>query len=65
MSLFPDQGVLMDIPQDKIDTIEHYDLEDGETIEQALQQMQILYKSRCVQAPHGSNVTIREIKKEE
>ncbi len=55
----------MDIPQDKIDTTEHYDLEDGETIEQALQQMQILYKSRCVQASHGSNVTIREIKKEE
>lgn len=55
----------MDIQQDKIDTTERHDLEEGEAIEKALQQMEVLYKSRCVQAPLGANITIREIKKEE
>lgn len=39
--------------------------EDNDTIDEALQQMALLYKSRCVQTPIGSNVTIREIKKED
>ncbi len=36
-----------------------------EAIDNALLQMEILYKCRCVQPPFGSNVTIREIKKDE
>ncbi len=39
--------------------------EEEETIDNALLQMEILYKCRCVQPPFGSNVTIREIKKDE
>lgn len=38
---------------------------EEEAIDNALLQMEILYKCRCVQPPCGSNVTIREIKKEE
>jgi hypothetical protein len=60
------QGTIMDTQQkSKIDTTEQDDQEDGAAIEQAFQQMEVLYKSRCVQAPVGTNVTIREIKKEE
>lgn len=55
----------MDTQQDKIDTTDQHDIEEGEAIEKALQQMEVLYKSRCVQAPLGSNITIREINKEE
>lgn len=41
------------------------DHEDGEAIDKAFEQMEVLYRSRCVQAPLGRNVTVREIKKEE
>ncbi len=40
-------------------------LDEEEAIDSALLQMEILYKCRCVQPPFGSNVTIREIKKDE
>lgn len=40
-------------------------LEDDEAIERALVQMELIYKSRCVQPPGGSNVTIRKIRKDE
>jgi hypothetical protein len=40
-------------------------LEEEEAIDRALVQMTLIYKSRCVQPPSGSNVTIREIKKTE
>jgi hypothetical protein len=40
-------------------------LEDDEAIERALVQMELIYKSRCVHPPGGSNVTIKEIKKDE
>lgn len=33
-----------------------------EAIDRALVQMELIYKSRCVRPPRGSNVTIREIK---
>ena len=36
--------------------------EEQEAIDNALLQMEILYKCRCVQPPFASNVTIREIK---
>ncbi|MFH0783982.1 MAG: hypothetical protein V2B20_18780 [Pseudomonadota bacterium] len=55
----------MDTKQDPLETIETNNLEDGEAIEQAFKQMAVLYKSRCVQTPLGSNITIKEIKKEE
>lgn len=38
---------------------------EGETIDSAFLQMEILYKTRCVQSPFGRNVTVREIKEEE
>lgn len=40
-------------------------LEEGETIDRGLEQMEMLYKSRCIQPPTGSNVTVREIIKHE
>jgi hypothetical protein len=63
--LLSSQGASMDTQHDKIETTEQHDLEDGDAIEKAFQQMEVLYKSRCVQAPLGANITIREIKKEE
>lgn len=39
--------------------------EEREDLDQALVQMEVLYRSRCVQAPHGNNVTVREINREE
>ena len=38
---------------------------DEDKIEQALSQMEMLYRSRCIHPPQGSNVTVREIEKEE
>ena len=38
---------------------------EDQAIDTALLQMELLYKSRCVQPPLGKNVTIREIKKDE
>lgn len=38
---------------------------DDESIDRALIQMGLIYRSRCIQPPHGSNVTIREITKDE
>lgn len=40
-------------------------LTDGTAIEKGLEQMEMIYRSRCVQAPTGKNVTVREIVKEE
>ena len=42
-----------------------HDLDEGETIERGFEQMEMLYKSRCIQPPTGSNVTVREIEKDE
>ncbi len=39
--------------------------DDDESIDRALIQMGLIYKSRCIQPPRGSNVTIREITKDE
>lgn len=51
--------------EDLPDTKESGELDDDETIAKGFEQMELLYKSRCVQAPTGSNVTVREIKKGE
>ncbi|MGB3225475.1 MAG: hypothetical protein WBB23_21990 [Desulforhopalus sp.] len=40
-------------------------MNDDESIDRALIQMGLIYKSRCIQPPRGSNVTIREITKDE
>jgi hypothetical protein len=63
--LFFSQGASMDTQQDKTDITEQRDPEESDAIEKALQQMEVLYKSRCIQAPFGTNITIREIKKED
>lgn len=55
----------MSTQQEKIDGARTADLQDDEAIARAFVQMEIIYKSRCVQPPLGRNVTIREIKKEE
>jgi len=39
--------------------------DEDDSIDRALEQMSSIYKSRCIQPPNGSNVTIREIKKDE
>lgn len=41
------------------------ELEDDEKIEQGFTQMELLYRSRCVQAPLGTNVIVREIEKDD
>ncbi len=40
-------------------------INEDDSIDRALEQMSSIYKSRCIQPPNGSNVTIREIKKDE
>jgi len=40
-------------------------LDDGEKIERGFTEMEILYKSRCVQSPAGKNVFVREIEKKD
>lgn len=39
--------------------------EDDQKIEEGFTQMEMLYRSRCVQPPLGKNVTVREIEKDE
>lgn len=39
-------------------------IEDGEAIEKGFEQMEMIYRSRCIQPPHGKNVTVREIDKD-
>lgn len=51
--------------QNTLDTDKQLDNEDDKALDMALQQMEVLYKSRCVQASIGTNITIREVKKEE
>jgi hypothetical protein len=40
-------------------------IDEAESIDLALIQMGMIYKSRCIQPPRGSNITIREIKEED
>lgn len=35
--------------------------EEDEKIEEGFSQMEMLYRSRCIQAPLGTNVVVREI----
>ena len=51
--------------KDRNEESREYSKEEGESIEKGFEQMEMIYKSRCVQVPTGSNVTVKEIKKEE
>lgn len=55
----------MNTEQEKITEDRPPGHEDGEAIDQAFVQMEVLYRCRCVQAPNGNNITVREIKNEE
>lgn len=55
----------MDATKECVTNEQDKDLDEGESIERGFVQMELIYKSRCVQPPLGSNVTIREIKKDE
>lgn len=50
---------------EKIDDDRISDLQDDEAIDKAFVQMEVIYKSRCVQPPLGKNVTVREIEEKE
>jgi len=39
--------------------------EDEKKIELGFTQMELLYRSRCVQPPLGTNVVVREIEKDD
>lgn len=41
------------------------EIEDEQKIEEGFTQMEMLYRSRCVQSPLGGNVVVREIEKDE
>ncbi len=53
------------VTKENINEHQNNELDEGEAIERGFEQMELIYKSRCVQMPYGSNVTIREIKKDE
>ena len=55
----------MNMEQEKISEDRPADREDGEAIDDAFLQLEVLYRTRCVQSPLGKNVIVREIKKEE
>ena len=38
--------------------------QDDEKIEQGFTQMEMLYRSRCIQAPLGSNVVVRDVEED-
>jgi hypothetical protein len=46
----------------KADDIER---DDDEKIDLGFTQMELLYRSRCVQPPLGTNVVVREIEKDD
>jgi len=50
--------------EEKFET-EDNQLDDDQKIEEGFTQMEMLYRSRCVQPPLGSNVVVREIEKDE
>ena len=41
------------------------ELDDDEKIDLGFTQMDLLYRSRCVQPPLGTNVVVREIEKDD
>jgi len=55
----------MDVTKEGVNNEQYKKTDEGEAIDTAFVQMESIYKSRCIQPPHGSNVTVREIKKDE
>ncbi len=55
----------MDATTEQVNNEQDQKTKEDESIDRALQQMESIYKSRCIQPPNGSNITIREIKKDE
>ncbi len=55
----------MSTEQEKFTEDRPVDHEGSEAIDNALLQIEVLYRTRCVQSPFGKNVTVREIEKEE
>jgi len=55
----------MDASKEKVNETTAKEKEEDEAIDRAFRQMEVIYKSRCVQPPLGSNVTIREVKKDQ
>lgn len=55
----------MDVAPENIKDEQDKMSDEDESIDSALLQMEMIYKSRCIHPPRGSNVTIREIKKDE
>lgn len=53
------------IENDKEDLAKKEQREEDEKIEQGFNQMETIYKSRCIQPPAGKNVTVTEIDDEE
>lgn len=53
---------MKDIVPDYHEEIENMD--DNEKLDFAFHEMEMLYKSRCVDVPLTSNVTVSEVKKE-
>jgi len=53
----------MEVTKESVKDKQDKKIEEGEAIERAFMQMELIYKSRCIQPPRGSNVTIREVKK--
>lgn len=51
--------------QEKFDDDRLSDLQEDEAIDRAFVQMEVIYKSRCVQPPLGKNVTVRELERKE
>jgi len=55
----------MDVSKEKANDNTDKQTDEDEAIDRAFLQMELIYKSRCVQPPRGSNVTIREVKKDQ
>jgi len=51
--------------KESVEESEQYCEDEGNAIIKGFEQMEMIYKSRCVPVPDGSNVTVREIVKEE
>jgi len=62
---YDDKGADMTREKDKTEESKQYTEDEDDAIVEGFEQMEMIYKSRCVQMPVGSNVTVREIKKEE
>lgn len=59
------QVLQMNTEQDKILEDRPVEHKDVEAIDNAFLQLEVLYRTRCVQSPFGRNVTVRQVEDEE